>query len=142
MDTSELINRLKEHEGFRPYAYNDSLGFITVGYGRCIDRRKCKGLTQPEALYLLHNDIAECAKSLEVFDWYEIQDNVRKCAIIELVFNLGLAGFLGFKETIACLADKDYMLAAKNLLASKWAQQVGVHRSSDIAFRIEHGAYQ
>ena len=33
---NELLNRIKEHEGFRSRVYKDHLGFDTIGYGFAI----------------------------------------------------------------------------------------------------------
>lgn len=142
MDTGKLEARLKEHEGFNKFAYNDSLGFSTIGYGRCIDRRKGKGISDQEATYLLRNDISECAHLMALYPWYSIQDNVRKCVLIELCFNLGLQGLLGFKNTLAAMLEKDYVKAAEELLDSRWAKQVSKSRSDDIVYRLVHGAYK
>ena len=35
-----LIEDLKSDEGWRPSAYSDSLGYLTIGYGFLIDERK------------------------------------------------------------------------------------------------------
>lgn len=141
MDTAQLESRIISHEGYRKFTYEDSLGFETIGIGRCIDSRKGKGLSMNEALYLLKNDIDECSHQLAFYPWYKIHDDVRKCALIELCFNLGIRGLTGFKKMLACLLEKDYSGAAKELLDSRWAKQVGEIRSKDIANRLEHGCY-
>lgn len=140
-DVSKLQSALIQHEGIEKYAYNDSLGFITIGIGRCIDKRKGFGITEEECLYLLRNDIERSHDQLSKYSWYNKQDDVRKDALIELVFNLGISGFLKFKNTIQALDDNDYELASKNLLKSLWAKQVGLNRSSNIADRIKLGVY-
>ena len=35
--TNELADMLKREEGFRSHAYEDHLGYATIGYGRCIE---------------------------------------------------------------------------------------------------------
>lgn len=141
MDTHILENILKEHEGFNQFGYQDSLGWLTIGYGRCIDQKKGPGISQEEALYLLKNDINNAAISLQNYSWYSQLDDVRKCAIVELVFNMGLRNWLGFKNTISLLSSKDYKGASEELLKSRWASQVGQNRSNNIAYRIKNGAY-
>lgn len=141
MDDTKLIELLKEHEGCERFAYSDSLGYVTIGIGRCLDRRKGKGITPTEAIYLLQNDISDCKYELEKFKWYQIQDDVRKCALIELTFNLGISGLLGFKNMLVSLQQKDYIQAKNDLLESRWSSQVGSRRADNIAYRIEHGCY-
>ena len=36
MSYSDLKARIKEHEGFVPKIYKDSLGFATIGYGHLV----------------------------------------------------------------------------------------------------------
>lgn len=138
MDDLEKI--IITHEGKKNHVYNDSLGIPTIGIGRNISPSG-PGLSDDECLYLLRNDIERCRKSLQPYEWYNKQDQVRKDAIVELVFNLGFAGFLKFKNTINMLACKNYISAAKALLNSKWAKQVGPNRSNNIADRIRTGRY-
>ena len=59
------------------------------------------------------------------FNWYRRLDNVRQDVIIEMIFNLGLPRFLGFKKMIQALREDDYPQAAIEMLDSKWARQVG-----------------
>lgn len=142
MDFTKLESILLKHEDYKRFVYKDSLGFETIGIGRCVDIRKGKGISIKEAQYLLNNDLTECDRSMRLYAWYNIQDDVRKCALVELCFNMGLRGLLGFKNTLDCLQNKYYVDAAKHLLDSKWSAQVGEARSQDIAYRIEHGCYQ
>lgn len=141
MDTRKLEETIKKHEGFNSFCYQDSLGWYTIGFGRCIDKIKGPGISQEEALFLLRNDIEQASKSLQNYVWYNTLDDVRKCVIIELVFNMGLRNFLGFCKTITLITKKDFKAAAIELLDSRWAKQVGVNRSGDVAYRLEHGSY-
>lgn len=138
----QLEELIKQHEGFRPYVYSDSLGYATIGYGRVIDKRVNKGITQEEANYLLANDIAYCRKELSQFVWYNALDDVRKDVFVELCFNLGLNKLMDFKQTIASTANKDYKGAAAHLLDSLWAKQVSRTRSENIAQRLATGSYE
>lgn len=135
----DLEKTILAHEGLRNHVYNDSLGIPTIGIGRNISPSG-PGLSDDECLYLLRNDIERVRKSLQPYDWYNKQDDVRKDAIVELVFNLGLDGFLKFKNTIKYLSNKDYRMAAYQLLNSKWATQVH-GRANNIADRIRTGRY-
>ena len=137
----KLIEMLTLHEGDERYAYQDSMGFITIGIGRCLDRRKGKGISPNESLYLLKNDIADCKHELENYVFYQIQDDVRKCVLIELCFNLGLMGLLDFKEMLDYMKKKDYKNATGELLKSKWSKQVSLKRAENLAYRMRYGAY-
>lgn len=129
------------HEDRSQFAYEDSLGFITIGIGRCIDRRKGKGLSNKEQVYLLSNDIDECKNELEPFVWYQQLDDIRKCVMIELCFNMGIHGLLEFKRTLAAIKNKNFDLAIIELKDSKWSTQIGAERIKNICYRLKNGSY-
>ena len=62
--------------------------------------------------------------------------------MIELCFNLGLTGLLGFKKMIDALTRKNYPEAVKQLLDSRWATQIGKSRIDDITYRLGVGRYK
>lgn len=129
------------HEDRSQFAYEDSLGFITIGIGRCVDRRKGKGLSNKEQVYLLSNDIDECKNELEPFVWYQQLDDIRKCVMIELCFNMGIHGLLEFKRTLAAIKNKNFDLAIIELKDSKWSTQIGAERIKNICYRLKNGSY-
>ena len=129
------------HEGIKYSAYQDSLGFLTIGCGRLIDERKGGKLSTDEIMYLLANDISKCKKELELIDWYLIQDEVRKGVLVELSFNMGLTNLLKFHNMILALKEKDYLKASAALYDSLWAKQVQSSRVKDIRYRLEKGQY-
>lgn len=133
---------LIKHERLKNHVYFDTLGVATIGVGRNITSSG-PGLSDDECLYLLRNDITRCRNEIDrfKFKWYTELDQVRKDVIVELVFNLGLAGFLNFKNTIRFIEQKNFEEAAKNLLKSKWAVQVKEKRSKNIAHRLRTGQY-
>lgn len=114
---------LEKHEGFRRFAYRDSVGKITVGIGRNLQDR---GLTREEALYLLDNDIEDFTHQLqERFYWFDDIAEDAKAVMVDMAFNMGLGGLLTFKTTLEHLKNQNYKAAAASMLQSKWAKQVG-----------------
>jgi lysozyme len=136
-----LIGCLGAHEGIKQFGYLDSDKNMTIGCGRCIQEGVGRGLSVDEIFYLLKNDIAYFRLQLQVYDWYKIQDQVRADALVELAFNMGISHLLEFADMLYALKRKSYPEAAKALLASKWAEQVGPIRSKDLAYRILNGRY-
>lgn len=139
-----LEDRLIEHEKIKPFAYQDSKNYWTIGIGRNIDIRCGKGLSRQESLYLLNNDLIECLKSLQQFSWFNSQDKVRQDVLLELRFNMGLGGLLQFAQPngmIELMSQGKYDEAADHLLASKWAMDVHTDRANDIAERLRTGRY-
>lgn len=122
----ELKEMLVRHEGEVNHAYPDSEGYITIGVGRLIDKRLDGGISHDEAMFLLDNDIQEVIKDCHNnFGWFSHLDDERKIVIINMVFNMGINRFKGFKKTIGYISNGEYSMAAEEMLDSKWADQVG-----------------
>ena len=132
-----LIAMLQRHEGLRLKPYLCTADKLTIGYGRNLDDM---GISEDEALYLLQNDIDACYSELNVFNWFQELDQVRQEALVDMRFNLGLPRFLSFKKMIARLIAKEYSQAAKEIINSLYAKQVG-DRANEIAYMIERGEY-
>lgn len=139
-DQAQLLAQLKRDEGCKLYAYADSLGYLTIGYGRMIDHRKNGQITAEEALYLLNNDITKVEQQLLSYTWYSIQDGVRQAALANMAFNLGLHGLLHFPNFLAHMAAKDYPQAIACAVNTPWHQQVGL-RADRIFKLIETGSW-
>ena len=121
---SDVTARLKADEGFVPHAYNDHLGFATVGFGRLIDKRRGGGITRQEAEYLLRNDIYKCAAECESrFEWWDALDDVRQGAIVCMAYQLGTSGVANFKRMIAAIKRRDWVTVEKEALDSTWSKQ-------------------
>ncbi len=125
---AKLMDRIKaqlvRHESLRLKPYRCTAGKLTIGIGRNLD--DC-GITESEAYIMLINDIMNCEKQLQarIPDIYNQLDEVRKSVLLNMCFNLGISGLLGFKNTLAFVKAGDWERAANGMLASKWAKQVG-----------------
>ena len=126
--TEALMNRIKaqlvRHEGLRLKPYRCTAGKLTIGIGRNLDDR---GISQKEAYAMLERDIQDCEQWLndEIPDIYNGLDEVRKSVLLNMCFNLGISGLLGFKNTLEFIKVGDWERAANNMLVSRWAKQVG-----------------
>ena len=137
----DLIEQLKRHEGVKTHAYKDHLGYITVGVGRCLEEGIGVGLSEKEIEYLLLNDIARCAEELEAaFGWFKALDPVRRNAMINLCFNVGLPRLRGFVKALAAMEAQNYETAADEFYDSRWATQVG-NRAVEVCAMIRTGEY-
>ena len=121
IDIKEL---LEKHEGLRLTVYIDSVGKATIGIGRnLVDR----GISREEAYYMLYNDINYFRSELQKkLPWFDSQPDDVKTVMIDMAFNLGIYGFLNFKNTLKHIQNKEYKLASEDMLNSLWAKQVGV----------------
>lgn len=118
----QALTLLKTHEGYRQYPYKDSLGIVTIGYGRNLESR---GLSEPEASYLLEQDIKEAEDYLDSYDYYWSLSGERKAVLIDMMVNMGPTRLSGFKRMHDALTHSDYERASIEMLDSKWATQVG-----------------
>jgi lysozyme len=137
----KLIEQLSIHEGVKKFAYKCPAGKITVGIGRNIDSDGGLGLSDDEIIYLLRNDISRIDQELtNAFRFYKELDRVRKDAMINICFNLGLTRLRSFREALGRMEKKEYPEAAVEFLDSLWASQVG-QRALDVTYMIQHGEY-
>jgi len=120
-----LLEELIRDEGVVPHAYQDSEGFWTIGVGRLIDKRRGGKLSDDEIEYLLINDVTRVVAELDRrLPWWRELDPVRRRVIVNMAFNLGVTGLLGFRNTLAHVRAGRWEAASRGMLASKWARQV------------------
>jgi lysozyme len=119
----KLKNLLVQHESYRQFPYTDTTGHLTIGIGRNLSSN---GISITEALYLLDDDVIYFMGKLSHFlPFFSKLDECRQIALIDMCFNLGIQGFLNFKEMISALQTGKYNDAADAMLESLWAKQVG-----------------
>ena len=125
---------LKRHEGLRLFVYECTGGKKTIGYGRNLEDR---GITEAEAESMLDNDIEQIGQSLnDTFSFYADLDEVRKAVLIDLAFNIGMAGLKGFRKMLKAIERGDFSEAAIQILDSKYATQVP-NRAMDLARQLD-----
>lgn len=125
--TSEGRQKLKallaKHESYKQFPSSDVSGHLMIGVGRNLSDR---GISVSEAYYLLDDDISYFFNKLCNFlDFFEKLNEVRQIVLIDMCFNLGVQGLLGFEDMLASLRDENYNVAADEMLKSKWFHQVG-----------------
>ena len=140
--TPDGQNKLIGHEGEVLHAYQDSLGWWSIGVGHLIDFRKGGSIPQRISRLLLADDIAvKTAECRAAFDWFDGLDLVRQDAIVNLAFNLGIEGLKGFKLMIEAIERQDWKTAAFELWNSLWAKQVQKDRVDDLTAALEFGIW-
>jgi lysozyme len=113
---------LKIHEGLRLKPYADTVGKITIGYGRNLDAR---GITRETAEAMLAEDIAHATNGARKYTWFEGLSDVRQAVVVDMIVNLGRGGFRRFIKMKRALLIKNYDRAAHQMADSKWYRQVG-----------------
>ena len=123
---SELICH---HEGCRLKPYTDTLGVLTIGYGRNLEQ----GVSRDEAEMLMRNDLRRVRTACDKFDWFSTLSDVRQAVVLDMHYQLGVKGFARFKKTRAFLADKAFANAADEMLDSVWAKTQTPTRAKRLA---------
>jgi lysozyme len=139
---ANLAQQLRRDEGTRVAAYQDHLGYWTIGVGRLIDARKGGGLRPDEIDYLLANDINDRRVALAAaLPWFSALDEARQGVLLNMSFQMGTAGLLAFSGTLGRISRGDYAGAAKSMLESRWAKQTP-ERAQRLAKQMETGTWQ
>ena len=123
----ELKEQIKEHEGFVPRTYADSLGKKTIGYGHlCVEPEQWdddKEYTKEELNVVFEKDFNEALKNAEHLIGERSINDTAKEVIIEMVFQLGIGGVGKFKKMWSALDNEDYGEASFQMMDSLWAKQ-------------------
>ena len=126
---------LRRHEGLRLKPYLCTQGRTTIGVGRNLTD---KGISEAEASMLLANDLASTREFLASQPYWGDLSSHRKAALIDLVFCVGPAGYMGFKNMREALINKEYDRAGDEIMDSRFATQTG-SRADELARIIRLG---
>lgn len=141
-ETALLIKELTRDEGKVNYAYQDSLGYWTIGIGRLIDKRKGGGLSDEEIDYLKLNDIKKVREQLDKeLDWWRTLDPVRRRAIQNMGFQLGVGGLKKFHTSLDHIKNAEWKEAGAALRKSLWYKQTK-NRAERVIRMFETGEAQ
>ena len=134
---------IKRHEGLKLTPYRCTAGRLTVGYGHNLDAHgeAPETITQQQAEKYLDEDIAEARKQCEqrLIGWDQLGE-VRRAVLIDMCFNLGIAGLLKFARMRHWIAKGYYGQAAVEMRDSVWAIQVQ-NRARELATMMEKGEW-
>lgn len=130
-----LKEYVEENEGRRHFPYKDTEGKLTIGVGFNLDD---VGLFDEEIDFILENRLKLNEESLK-YHWsgFEVAPPTVKLALQDLYFNLGWPRLRGFKKMWAAIKVSNWDEAAKELLDSKYAKQVGkrAKRNSELILK-------
>ena len=121
LDLTPLVERLKVEEGFRAHAYRDTERVLTIGYGTNLDQ----GITEPEGAYLLRARLEPKVDELtEAWPPFAQQPDRIKLMLLDMAYEMGVAGVLAFHDMLGHIAREDYAAAHRDADLSLWARQV------------------
>lgn len=125
MDNQSLI---KKHEGLRLKMYKDSRGIETIGYGFNL---RANSISPDLAQQLLDLELNPLVEYFEQQDWYQALSPARQAVVLDMSYNMGLETFLSFHQFLAFLKAGDWENAAKDILGTLWAKEVGNRATED-----------
>ncbi len=150
---NEWSTRLIAHEGMRLMPYRCTAGKLTIGVGRNLEdnpptvaEKKAlgdymHGITENAAKMLLRNDITRCYESLKrSIKGFEELEPDRQYALLDMCFQLGIKGLKKFRKMLWAIERRDFTAAAKECLASSYAQQTP-KRARKIARTLKTGKW-
>jgi len=153
----DFIKKLVAHEGLRLEVYQDTLGINTIGIGRNLEDRGITeqelsdldipsiehvytyGITEADAVYLATNDVEIVEEELlKAHPCVDSLDSVRQLILMDMAFNMGVPRLCKFKNMWTAIHNEDFITAAKEMLDSRWANQVK-SRATKLAHAMHHG---
>lgn len=157
-----IFEMLRIDEGLKFEIYKDTEGFYTIGIGHLITKnpslavaraeldklmgRACNGrITKEEAEKLFNQDVDAATRGIlrnaKLKPVYDSLDAVRRCALINMVFQMGETGVAGFTNSLRMLQQKRWEEAAVNLAQSKWYRQT-TNRAKRVIATFKTGTWK
>jgi lysozyme len=149
MVSDQLIKQVKFEEGFIAKLYLCTGGKKTIGFGHNLEAcPRFKGEVIPDniskayAEELLRFDLTHAQDAL-YREWHGLglMTGSRHDACVQMAFQLGIAGFMGFKKMRQALVMCDWQEARKQALLSKWAMHDSPARAKRVSLQFVTGEY-
>ena len=121
----QAIERVKKHEGYRETLYHDPINpnIITGGYGHNFSEPISPSLAEKILLHDWEVAKVELSKAIDTAALNRLPYH-RQYVLVELMFQVGLIEFKGFKCMIAAVNKGNVRDAAKELRDSLYYRQV------------------
>ena len=133
--SQDLIESVKQHEGYREKAYQDSEGIWTIGYGTNLEVLEIDHETAEKWLL---RELEWCAEQVNKIEGIGHINDARRDVLTEMAYNLGINGLRKFRKTLNFIRAAAYEQAAAEMLDSRWARQVGI-RADRLSERMRRG---
>lgn len=143
-----VMQMLMVNEGFRsePYKVHD---VWHIGYGYNLEARmpdpgagcadyKCLVWSKADSFYQLERDVLRINDQLKFrYDCYKRLPIDGQIVMIDMAYNIGVAGLFKFKELLVSLCVKDYEAAAEEILDSDYASDVRLRALRNVKILTE-----
>ena len=119
-----VLDQIKQDEGWRDHVYLDHLGYKTIGYGFLVDERRGGGMPKEVGEFWLRFNVAKIIQAIPKRwpAWKDQPEEVQD-ALINMAYQMGVSGLMGFKRMLAALERGERETAACEALDSRWANQ-------------------
>lgn len=138
LDITKVRQMIAFEEGRSNTEYRDSEGYLTIGIGHLTDSRKGGSLPRwAQAEFRSTGRLSDFsvdrlfAEDIKFFDdelrrrapWANDLDEVRYACLLDMSFQMGVTGLLGFVNTLDMVKRGNYAAAADGMRHSKWYTQ-------------------
>lgn len=138
MNLTRLQAQLSLDEGRRARIYVDTVGKVSGGVGRNLTDN---GFSDDEIDLMLSNDIVKATSTARsLVPGFDQLGDVRQEVLVNMALNMGYQRLAGFKMMLAAVSASNWDEAAREMLNSKWAGQVGA-RATRLANAMRTGAF-
>lgn len=125
---------LRIDEGYKKFAYPDSLGFITIGTGRNIDSRGGRGLSDDEITLMEDNDLKyDIQVATAYLSAFQDLSDARKYVLVSMAHQLGETRLNAFVSLKQALLLSNWQGAYNSIMDSKMAREDSPVRSLRLA---------
>ena len=133
IDRERVLAQLRDAEGFRDTAYQDTEDVWTLGYGHTFGVGKGMTCTREEAEAWLEEDLNVAEGLLHGrLPWTKDLPVAGEEALVRACFNLGITRLMGFSKMLEACRKRRWAEAVYEAWDSRWARQVP-HRVRHIA---------
>ncbi|MCX7283889.1 MAG: glycoside hydrolase family protein [Novosphingobium sp.] len=153
MNRELLKSELRSDEGEKLRSYRDHLGYWTIGVGHLLDPlkganpapfgadlRNGRSITAEQSAQLLDLDIdAKMAELDARAPWWRRLSENRQRVVVNMAFQLGTTGLLGFRKAVAAMQTGDFAEAGRQMRDSKWALEDTPARAARLIERMVIG---
>lgn len=158
-----IFQMLSVDEGLRLDVYKDTEGYWTVGIGHLLTKNPSKAIaiqeldrlvgrstngviTKDEAELIFKKDVDKAILGIKsnstLAQIYAGLDDVRRDALVNMTFQLGVAGVAGFRKGMAAISAKDWKRAEVELKDSRWFKSQTPARAGRVIGVMCTGTYK
>lgn len=139
MRIDQITQQIIRDEGFQGKPYVDTRGKTTIAYGLNLDDAP---LTPEEGAMITEVRLLDLHEKLAAsLPWIIRLDEAREGVLLNMAYQLGLGGLLGFRRTLSYVEQGDYALASAEMLDSNWAEQTPT-RARRLSEQMRTGEWQ